>query len=860
MTVFERVPSGIVGIDKALDNIRLGDNVVWQVSQLEEFQVVLKPYVTQAIMDKRKLIYIQFAKHEPMLEVKEGLQIFKLDPSQGFEMFTVCVHEIITTTGCEAFYIFDCLSDLQEAWSTDLMMGNFFRVICPYLFQLNTVAYFPILRGMHSFEAIARIRETTQLFLDIYKDGKDFYLHPLKVSERYSGTMFQPHKYEQQKNEFVPLLDRLSVSKFYATVDADKSGTDQNLDAWDRYFATLKLLYVNRAMPRSEFMRICKMMMTRDDNMAEMIEAHFSPRDYFMVRDRMIGTGMIGGKACGMLLARKMVHIHLPELAKKLEPHDSYYVGSDVFYTYIVTNNCWKLRIQQRAEREEFSASAEFGERLRRGKFPENIREQFRRMLDYFGQSPIIVRSSSFLEDGFGNAFAGKYKSIFCVNGGDMEERLSEFEEAVKMVYASTMDPSALEYRHRRGLLDKDEQMALLVQRVSGSRYEKFFMPVAAGVGFSYNAYKWQEEMDPKAGMLRVVMGLGTRAVNRTSGDYPRLISLDMPKAGTWSTVAEHHRYSQHHIDVLDIQTNKLCTKRLEEVTKELPAWQKKIVLSHDTDAESILQNRGNYREIFFADCEGLTVKDEFVEMMKQILHMLEEQYGNPVDIEFAVNGSEEGEFVVNLLQCRSLQIHTAEKIEIPKYKDSCILFDLSNTAMGRSRKEKIDVIILVDPQKYYDFPYAKKYEVVRKIGEINQYFKADEKQILLIVPGRIGTSSPELGLPVTYADISSFQAICEVSYNAAGYMPELSYGSHMFQDLVEADIFYGAILEDKNTRLFQPDILCACTDLYEEIGSGGAKLQQMICVYDVSEMNAELIFDMGTRHAVCTINELCVH
>lgn len=199
-------------------------------------------------------------------------------------------------------------------------------------------------------------------------------------------------------------------------------------------------------------------------------------------------------------------------------------------------------------------------------------------MLDYFGQSPIIVRSSSLLEDGFGNAFAGKYESVFCVNVGEMEERLEKFEEAVKTVYASTMDPSALEYRRNRNLLECDEQMALLVQRVSGSRYESFHMPAAAGVGYSYNTYKWMENMDPKAGMLRLVLGLGTRAVDRTSGDYPKIISLDRPQAQIWPTVKTGHRYSQHRVDVLDI--NQMNCVRFHTLSKpsKVPEWLKQIL------------------------------------------------------------------------------------------------------------------------------------------------------------------------------------------------------------------------------------------------------------------------------------------
>jgi len=125
-----------------------------------------------------------------------------------------------------------------------------------------------------------------------------------------------------------------------------------------------------------------------------------------------------------MLLARKMVANYLPQYVKYLEPQDSYYIGTDIFYSYIVENKLWKLRILQRNDKYYFEKAEELKNAISNGKFSEPIRAQFRRMLNYFGQIPIIVRSSSFLEDGFGNAFAGKYESIFCVNACDPEERL----------------------------------------------------------------------------------------------------------------------------------------------------------------------------------------------------------------------------------------------------------------------------------------------------------------------------------------------------------------------------------------------------------------------------------------------------
>lgn len=120
------------------------------------------------------------------------------------------------------------------------------------------------------------------------------------------------------------------------------------------------------------------------------------------------------------------------------------------------------------------------------------------------------------------------------------------------------MSLSALDYRKRRGLDKRDEQMALLIQRVSGSYYGPYYMPCAAGVGYSYSPYKFLADIEPKAGMLRLVMGLGTSAVDRTMGSYPRLVSLDMPEATSSVTVAEKHQFSQRAVEAMDVSEHAL--------------------------------------------------------------------------------------------------------------------------------------------------------------------------------------------------------------------------------------------------------------------------------------------------------------
>lgn len=616
MSTFEPILSGLAGLDSMLNHIRLGDNVVWQVSSMKDYLFFVEPYCRQALADGRRIVYMHFTGNPRLLPEFGLIPTFEFDPSEGFEAFTMNVRKRITTEGRDVFYVFDCLSGLQSAWATDLMMGNFFQVTCPYLFELNTVAYFPILRGRHSFEAIARIQETTQLLLDIYTDEQSLYVNPLKVWNRYSPNMFLPHQYIAESGDFLPLRGGYEVSRFYTLVDnLTRIYENQNLDSWERFVNDAIYTYqTDRTFSEETEEKFSHNMMSCDEKILSLLERYFTPDDYFLVYNRMIGTGSIGGKACGMLLARKIIEKDDPDAFTHMEPHDSYYLGSDVFYTYMVHNKFWRLHIHQKTEEGYFTLAPQIEQAFHNGTFPEAIRQQFIRMLSYFGQRPIIVRSSSLQEDGFGNAFAGKYESVFCINCGSMEERLTELENAVRTVYASTMNRSALEYRLERGLGYKDEQMALLIQRVSGSMYEDFLMPNAAGVGYSYSSYRWNDSMDASAGMLRLVMGLGTRAVDRTEGDYPRIVNLAQPATSTLTDSWAKHQYSQRYVDLMDYKAKALATRPVTELIPHMDKWYQRMVLEHDYDAERTFRERGQHREILFASCEGLVRNQEFTD------------------------------------------------------------------------------------------------------------------------------------------------------------------------------------------------------------------------------------------------------
>src|SRR5512137_861213 len=187
------IPSGIKALDEVLQRIRLGDNVVWQVDRLEDYRYFAVPFAEAAIAARRRLVYLRFASHPPVLAPHPRLETIELDPSLGFDYFTRELHLLIEAHGPEVMYVFDNLSALVVEWATDESLANFFQITCPFLFELNTVAYFAVTRNQHAHYAVARIRDTTQILVNVYHAKGQMHIHPIKVWDRYSPQMFLPH-------------------------------------------------------------------------------------------------------------------------------------------------------------------------------------------------------------------------------------------------------------------------------------------------------------------------------------------------------------------------------------------------------------------------------------------------------------------------------------------------------------------------------------------------------------------------------------------------------------------------------------------------------------------------------------------
>jgi hypothetical protein len=853
------ISTGIKGLDEIITGLRAGDNVVWQIDDINDYIDMVKPFVQQALKERKNLIYIRFASHKEVLKPSKQIKRYELDAHAGFESFTTRVNTIITQEGEGAYYVFDCLSELLLAWASDLMIGNFFMVTCPYLFELNTVTYFSILRNNHSFKSIASIRETTQLLMDVYQCEDSTYIHPLKVWNRYSPTMFLPH--QRDNDRFIPITDSVNAAKILSYMrEKGRESAKRNLDYWDLLFLEAEEMIkypAGKQKSKETIHKLADIMLTKNKKIMSLALNNFSLEELVDIKSRLIGTGFIGGKSAGMLLARKILSKSKSLDWQKLsESHDSFYIGSDIFYSYIVENRLWKLRMQQKTEEEYFATAKTLKEKMLYGAFSEEIMEHFRRVIEYFGTSPIIIRSSSLLEDGFGNAFAGKYESIFLANQGTPEQRYAQFAEAVKRVYASTMNEDALVYRKQRGLDKLDEQMALLVQRVSGSYHKQYFFPDLAGVGLSYNTYVWNETMDPRAGMLRLVFGLGTRAVNRVEGDYPRMVPLDDPLRRPYAEKDDLRKFSQHEVDLINIKENALTTMPFDDLVGEKAYTNVDRLAVKDYESMQMMNGRGKEeKEYWILTLDNLFDNNKLVDAFKKILGSLEKTYHYPVEIEFTINFTRDKVFKINLLQCRPLQTRgLGHKVEIPEHIGKRnILFESQGYFLGGNISQEIKRVIYVDPQKYSRLATADKHEIARIVGSLNREIEnRDKTPTLLMGPGRWGTTTPSLGVPVKFAEINNIAVLTEISFSSGNLMPELSFGTHFFQDLVETNIFYIALFPEKKDVIFNENWFGKLKNLSPKIISGSAKYKDVIRVYDVSSKGLRIMSDVISQKIIC--------
>jgi pyruvate, water dikinase len=807
--------TGVPGLDDVFQGLRDGDNVVWQVDDVRQYCPVVNAFAAESVRRGRRVVYFRFAKHKPQLQEGEGLRVVHLQPAHGFEVFVSQIHEAVVSGGRETVCVFDCLSELAADWCSDRMLGNFYMLICPYVYDHCGAAYFALLRNRHSFHATDPVRRTTQILVDLYDHDNRSYLHPQKVQYRHTRTMFSLHV--QNDAGFAPV----TVSAEIAEVLADRRWNRLDSESWRQgYWSDLfaRAEDTAAALHRGEdpgenvnelARQLCRMLIARSGPMLALAETYLDLTSLLAIRRRMIGTGLVGGKSAGLVLAREVLRRASATWDTALETPDSFFIGADVFYTFLVQNGLWWIKQRQKDPEDYLDGLPLARNQILNGQFPDYIMRQFEDVLGHFGQAPIIVRSSSLLEDDFGSSFAGKAQSVLCPNRGTTDQRLEEFVAAVRRVYASNMSAESLNYRAARGLLGEDEQMAVLVQRVSGATHGHWHFPHLSGVGLSFNPYVWDKRIDPEAGVLRVVVGLGTRAVDPQPDDYTRVAALNEPGLELSEPNDKGIRETQQDMDLLDLDSGHVTSVRFTDLVQSKIDLPLPYISTQDRNLKRMARESGRGGICpWVVDLSGTFQNTDFAERMRALLATLSGAYGMPVDVEFAVNFDSDGQYWINLLQCRPFLTDGAGRLgvsvsEIPL--DQCIIRS-AGPIIGRSREVPIDRVVYVDPNTYGQLPIKDRYAVARLIGTLMQNERAGDNRTMLLGPGRWGTSTPSLGIPVTFPELKGAVVIGEIASMHEGLTPDLSLGSHFFHELVEIGILYISVFPNKTGHRIDAD------------------------------------------------------
>jgi len=559
--------------------------------------------------------------------------------------------------------------------------------------------------------------------------------------------------------------------------------------------------------------------------------------------------GKLGGKTAGLLLAIQILKKskYEEELLKHIKIPKTWYIVSDGILNFMYHNNLEDVIDQKYKEvgqvRQEYPYVVQV---FKNSQFAPEIVNGLSKALDDFGENPLIVRSSSLLEDREGTSFAGKYKSLFIANQGTKQVRLAALMDAVAEVYASVFSPDPIQYRIEHGLMDVHEEMGVMIQEVVGKRVGDYFLPAYGGVAFSKNEFRWSPRIRREDGLVRLVVGLGTRAVDRLSDDYPVLLAPGQPDLRVNVTIDEIVRYSPKKIDVINLRTNSFETIDIREFMSQHgdefeSAQQIFSVLEQDRIRLPMGLHADYARDNLVVTFDGLRENTPFVKQIHTILTLLQEQLGFPVDIEFASDGES-----FYLLQCRaqSYNVDTAPaNIPADGQKEN-LLFSASRYISNGS-VHGITHIVYVDPQRYGELQTtAQLHAVGRAISNLNKILP--KRRFILMGPGRWGSRGDiRLGVSVTYSDINNTAMLIEIARKTGEYVPDLSFGTHFFQDLVEEGIKYLPLFPDDHDTDFNESFFASSENMLSDLLPQFKDLHHVIKVIDVPQAAGGLGMDV---------------
>ena len=525
-----------------------------------------------------------------------------------------------------------------------------------------------------------------------------------------------------------------------------------------------------------------------------------------------IGDGSLGGKGRGLAFIGAMVkrypkleHEHFAVTIPK-----TVVICTDIFDEFMETNELYPVVL---SEVDDETILKYF----LRASLPARLIEDLMAFFDVV-KSPIAVRSSSLLEDSHYQPFAGIYSTYMVPKLEDKYDMLRTLSDAIKAVYASVFYRDSKAYMTATSNLIDQEKMAIVLQEVVGNRYNDHFYPTISGVARSLNFYPIGNEK-AEDGIANIALGLGKYIVDggqtlRFSPRHPHNI-LQM------STMDFALRETQTRYYALDLKNlaeqfsvdDSFNLLRLNLKDADADGSLKFIVSTYDPYDQIIRDGYypGGRKILSFVN---VLQHDVFplADTLDQILHVGQEEMGRPIEIEFAVNidpmkteqsrgGSPTATFY--LLQIRPIVDNKEvmeEDLTLVEQKDTILS---STSVLGHGIVTDVQDIIYV---KTGAFNSANNQLIAYDIEKMNRGFTAEEKNYVLVGPGRWGSSDSWLGIPVKWPHISNARVIVECGLE--NYRVDPSQGTHFFQNLTSFGVGYFTINPFKGDGWFDEEYL----------------------------------------------------
>lgn len=503
-----------------------------------------------------------------------------------------------------------------------------------------------------------------------------------------------------------------------------------------------------------------------------------------------LGRGSLGGKGRGIAFFNTLLSdtdIQSKYTDVKIKIPNSYVICSGTFEEFMESNNLQEMAVKS-GDEEEIARS------FLAAKLPEEITDNLRALIE-IANYPLAVRSSSILEDSQIMPFAGIYKTYILPNNHpDPKLRLKQLIDAIRLIYASVFSQSPKQYVQNANLRIEEEKMAILIQQLIGEHHGDAFYPTFSGVAQSYNFYPISY-MKPEQGVVSLALGFGRKVVEgeqvyRFSPAYPRM-------SPPYASPTEFLRTSQHDFYALDLNSSS------EQLTTDDGCTYKKFGLER-AESDGVLQYVASTysvnddiindtvmikgpRVVSFAPVLKYNLIP-LADILNDILHINKNAFGSDVEIEFAVDipsdKSKKAKFY--LLQVRPLLVgKESEEVKIDKYTEEDLICESRHT-IGNGIYQDIYDIIYVDRNS---FEITKTKIIASEIDILNKQLHKEKRKCIIIGFGRMGTSDPSLGIPLTWSQMSQAKVVVEADIETLAVEPSL--GSHFHHNLTSLKMGY---------------------------------------------------------------------